>query len=160
LIIASLGYWGAQWKYAATIGTSTIFSPRQRIERQDFGDMLDELTNATRKTCGVNPSSRMLFDDGDYASPYLKKADDRLDSCAIIRETNVTSFSRSELDDCDAIFIHEHSPFDRFKLQMYDTLSTKPWIETARWMSSDGQFGFALYRHPCFASEQRVKEQR
>lgn len=122
--------------------------------------MLDELTKATRETCGVNPSSRMLFDDGDYASPYLKIADDRLYGCAIIRETNVTSFSRSELDDCDTIFIHEHSPFDRFKLQMYDTLSTKPWIETARWMSSDGQFGFALYRHSCFAPEEGGKEQK
>ena len=122
--------------------------------------MLDELTKATRETCRVNPSSRMLFDDGDYASPYLKTADDRSYGCAIVRETNVTSFSRSELDDCDAVFIREHNPFDRLKLQIYDTLSAKPWIETARWMSSDGQFGFALYRHSCFAPQQGGKEQK
>ncbi len=69
----------------------------------------------------------------------------------MIRDTNVTPFSKLEMDDCNIVFVREHNPSDKSRLQMYDASYTKPWIETDRWLSRDGQFGFALYRHLCIS---------
>jgi hypothetical protein len=129
------------------------------IERNDFAEMLNELTKALQRTCSVNLSSRLLFDNGDSASPYLKISGDRFDGCVIVRETDVTLFSKPEIDDCNVIFIREHSPSDIPRQQIHETLPTRPWTETERWMSSDGQFGFALYRHSCTVNKDGVEDE-
>jgi hypothetical protein len=115
--------------------------------------MLNELSKATQRACGANPSSKLLFDDGDSALPYMRISGDRLDGCATIRETNVTQFSQAEIDDCNVVFIREHTPSDKVGLQPSDGRATRQWIEMERWISSDGQFGFALYRHACMANK-------
>jgi len=123
------------------------------VDRADFADMVDELSKATQKVCSADPLSKLLFDDGDSASPYLKISGDRLAGCAMVRETNVTPFSKAEIDDCNVVFVREHTPPDKIGLQPSDGRHTRPWIETERWLSSDGQFGFALYRHSCMADK-------
>jgi hypothetical protein len=122
--------------------------------------MLNELTKAIHRACSVNPSSKLLFDDGDSASPYLKISGDRLDGCLIVRDTNVTPFSKLEMEDCNVVFVREHHPSDRSRLQIYDTLHTRPWIEMERWISSDGQFGFALYRHLCIPNNDGKRDSK
>jgi hypothetical protein len=123
-------------------------------ERDDFADMLNELSKATHRACSANPLSKLLFDDGDSALPYMKISGDHLDGCMTIRKTNVTPFSESEMDDCSVIVIHEYSPSDRSGLRVSNNLHTRPWIEMERWVSSDGQFGFALFRHSCVANKE------
>jgi hypothetical protein len=146
-------YCAIQWKYAASIGPNKIFSSSRTIDRADFADMLNGLSIATQRACSANPLSRLLFDDGDSASPYMKISGDRLSGCVTVRETNVTQFSKAEIENCNAVFIRELTPSDKVGLQPSDGRSTRPWVEMDRWMSSDGQFGFALYRHPCIANE-------
>jgi len=153
LAFVAVFYCGVQWKYAASIGPHTIFASSRRAERADFADMLNELSKATRRACSANPSSRLLFDDGDSASPYLKISGDRFGGCVMVRETNVTQFSEAEIDDCDVVFVREHTPSDKIGLQPSDGRHIKPWVEMERWTSSDDQFGFALYRHPCMRNE-------
>lgn len=153
LALAAVLYCAIQWKYAASIGPSTIFSSSRRIERADFADMLNELSKAAHRACSANPLSKLLFDDGDSASPYMKITGDRLDGCVTIRETNVTPFSKPEMDDCNVVVIREHTPSNKSRLQIYDPFHTRPWIETERWISGDHLFGFALYRHSCITNK-------
>jgi hypothetical protein len=153
LALAAILYCAVQWKYAASMGPHTIFSSSRTTDRADFAGMVDRLSKAIQGACSANPSSELLFDDGDSALPYLKISDDRLSGCVTVRNTNVTPFSRLEMDDCNVVFVREHNPSDKSILQIYDTLHPRPWIETERWMSSDGRFGFALYRHECFPNQ-------
>ena len=153
LALAAILYCAIQWKYAASIGPNKIFSSSRTMERADFADMLNGLSKATQRACSANPLSRLLFDDGDSALPYMKISGDRLSGCVTVRETNVTQFSKAEIDDCNVVFIREHAPSDKVGLQPSDGRSTRPWVDMERWTSSDGQFGFALYRHPCIANE-------
>ncbi|HZB87327.1 MAG TPA: hypothetical protein VE291_01600 [Terracidiphilus sp.] len=155
LFLPAILYCAVQWKYTATMGASTIFSSSRRMERADFADMLNELSNATQTACRANPLTRLFFEDGDKALPYMKLSGDRLGGCSTVRNTNVTPFTKVEMEDCNVTFIREHIPPDTAELHMDNTLHTRPWIEVDRWFSSDGQYGFALYRHACLADNGR-----
>lgn len=153
LLLVAILYWAVQWKYAARIGPNTIFLSSRKIQRADFADMVDELSKVAQRVCNTNRSYKFLFDDEDVALSYMKISHDRLNGCVTIRETNVTLFSGPEIDDCNAVFVREHLPSDEWGLRMNDDFHTNPWIETERWISSDGKYGFALYRHPCLADK-------
>ena len=107
-MMGAMLYCAVQWKYAARLGSQTIFSSTRTHDRASFADMLNNLTEATGKVCNANPLSRMLFDDGDYALPYMHISNDRIGGCVMIRNTNVTPFSKLDLDDCNVIFKLTH----------------------------------------------------
>jgi hypothetical protein len=155
LFLTAILYCAAQWKYASKIGPNKIFSSSRKMERADFVSMLNELSKATHRACSANPLSKVFFDDGDRALPYMETSGDRLYGCATVRHTNVTPFSKSELDDCNVIYVREYGPQDAPDLQIYNILHTRPWTEMERWISGDEQYGFALYHHSCFGNSDR-----
>jgi hypothetical protein len=155
LVLTAILYCAAQWKYASKIGPNKIFSSSRRIERADFTGMVDQLSMATQRVCIANRLSKLLFEDGDRALPYMETSGDRLHGCVAVRHTNVTPFSRSELDDCNVIYIREYGPQDEPDLRIHNTLYTSPWTEVERWTSGDEEYGFALYRHSCPANKNR-----
>jgi hypothetical protein len=148
-------YCGIQWRFASRIGPNEIFSRERVIERADFATMVRKLSEAAWRVCKSDPSPRLLFDDGDSASPYLLTSSDHFGSCAVVRQTNVTPFSQAELDDCDVVYIREHSPSSPLELRMDSTFGGSPRIEVERWTSGDSEYGFALYRHPCAATTEK-----
>jgi hypothetical protein len=123
-------------------------------DQADFADMVDRLSKAAYRACNTTVSNVLLFDDSESALPYTEPKDDGLGGCATIRETNVTPFSKTEMDKCNVVYIREYEPSyaeanSDAALQTYDSLQTSPWILIERWVSKDGRFGFALYRHLC-----------
>jgi hypothetical protein len=155
LCVTAILYFAIQWQYASKIGpTNKIFSPSRTADQADFAIMIDGLSKAAHSACNGGSLNTLLFDDSDSALPYLETKGDRLGGCMVIRETNVTLFSKAEMDGCNVVFIREYEPpyadsNVEAALRTYNTRHTSPWILMERWVSNDNRFGFALYRHPC-----------
>jgi hypothetical protein len=161
LCIGAFLYFAVQWKFAPKIGPNKIFSAYRVTDQADFVVMIDSLSKAIHRTCNNGSLNTFLFDDGDSALPYLKIKGDRLDGCIMMRETNVTPFSKDEMDGCNVVYIREYEPsYSKLDLaaalQTYNTLHTSPWISIDRWVSNDERFGFALYRHPCSVQKDTI----
>jgi hypothetical protein len=156
LYVTAILYFLIQWKFASRIGPNKIFSASRKTDRIDFAVMIDSMSNAARRECNTGNLNTLLFNDSEIAAPYIETKGDRLSGCTLIRETAVTPFSRIEMDNCNVIYIREYGPTytdpsAEVALRTDDTLPTNPWILLDRWVSNDGRFGFALYRHPCSA---------
>jgi hypothetical protein len=155
LCVTAILYFAIQWKYASKIGPKNkIFSASRTADQADFAVMIDGLSKAAHRACNGGSLNTLLFDDSESALPYLGTKGDRLGGCMVIRETNVTPFSKAEMDGCNVVFIREYEPSYADQntaeaLRTYNTRHTSPWISMDRWVSDDRRFGFALYRHPC-----------
>jgi hypothetical protein len=155
LYVTAILYFVIQWKFASRIGPNKIFSTSRKTDQVDFAVMIDRMSNAARRACNGGDLNTLVFNDSEMALPYIETKGDRLSGCAVIRETSVTPFSRTEIDNCNVIYLREYGPTytDRnaeAALRTDDAMhTTRPWILMDRWVSNDGRFGFALYRHPC-----------
>jgi hypothetical protein len=157
LLITAIVYFGVQWTGASTIAGSKIFSPSGDIDRAEFAGMVRAMSEAAHRACGAHASRKLLFADGDIVMPYLPVVHDTLDGCELEGELLITQFSKSELEDCNAVFIREVSPnyafgfgVDSRRRGIPDArVQGIPWTEVERWRSTSGMFGFALYGHPC-----------
>jgi hypothetical protein len=158
LCVTAILYFAIQWMYAAKIGPNKIFSASRTTDQVDFAIMIDGLSKAVHRACTRGNLNTLLFDDSESALPYIETKGDRLGRCIVIRETNVTPFSKIEMDGCNVVYIREYEPSysdqnSETALRTYNTLHTNPWILMERWVSNDERFGFALYRHPCFVEK-------
>jgi hypothetical protein len=158
LCVIAILYFAIQWKYASRIGPNKIFSASRVTDQVDFAVMIDGLSKAAHRACDGGSVNTLLFDDSESAVPYIETKGDRLGGCIVIRETNVTPFSKIEMDGCNVVYIREYGPSyadQSFEaaLRTYNTLHTSPWVLIDFWVSNDERFGFALYRHPCFVEK-------
>jgi hypothetical protein len=150
-------YFGIQWKGASTIAGNKIFSSSRETDRADFATMVNTMSEAARRVCGARGRTALLFGEGDVVVPYLKTVHDTFGGCEISREIPITFFSKSELEDCNIVFIREFSPGWPHGLAVDPHQRGVPdlrfagisWTEMERWTSSDGRFGFAFYGHRC-----------
>jgi hypothetical protein len=154
LCITAILYFAVQWKYASRIGRNKIFSVSRKTDQVDFALMIHEMSEAARRVCNRGALNTLLFNDSESSLPYIVTEGDRLGGCTVIRETSVTPFSKIEMDGCNVVFVREYGPLytdpnAEAALRTDDSMSTNPWILADRWVSNDGRFGFALYRHPC-----------
>jgi hypothetical protein len=149
LCVTAILYFAIQWKYAAKIGPNKIFSASRTTDQVDFAVMIDGLSKAVHRACDGGSLNTLLFDDSESGLPYIETKVDRLGRCMVIRETNVTPFSKIEMEGCNIVYIREYGPSyadqnAEAALRTYNTLHTSPWILMERWVSNDERFGFAL----------------
>jgi hypothetical protein len=105
LCVTAILYFAIQWKYASKIGpTNKIFSASRTADQADFAIMIDGLSKAAYRACNGGSLNTLLFDDSESALPYLDTEGDRLGGCMVIRETNVTPFSKIEMDGCNVVY--------------------------------------------------------
>jgi len=110
LCVTAILYFAIQWKYASRIGPNRIFSASRMTDQVDFAVMIDGLSKAAHRACNSGSLNTLLFDDSESALPYIETQGDRLGGCMVIRETNVTPFSKAEMEGCNVVYIREYGP--------------------------------------------------
>lgn len=157
LWMTAILYFGVQWMGASTIVRNKIFVSSRNADRAEFASMVSVMSENAQRTCGAHVPRKLLFADGDIVVPYLQTVHDTFGGCEIAREIVITPFSKSELEDCNTVFIREFSPSYPYGLAVDPRrrgvsdarVEGIPWTEIERWTSNSGIFGFAMYGHPC-----------
>jgi hypothetical protein len=145
LITITLLYACVEWRLAAKISGSSIFSHRRSQEIKEFDSFVEEIAKRVSSECTSGRTSTVLFDDDDVALPYLVNRIARQAPCTVGRETAVTPFSASELDSCSTILIKEqhlpHVPPDKAP-----PVQDRGLIAESHWASGSNGFSFSVYR--------------
>lgn len=159
LSLLAFFYFAVQWLGASTMGGCRIFSPSMRADREDFARMVNQLSSAARVYCASGKQRKILFQDGDFATPYIAGDAGPLGRCEVVRVTAVTPLTNDELDDCGNLFVRESAPLGSYRFERGfvtdPILQAYNWPELSRWTSEDGRYSFTIYLHPCAAPGDR-----
>jgi hypothetical protein len=130
LCVTAILYFAIQWKYASKIGPKNkIFSASRTADQADFAVMIDGLSKAAHRACNGGSLNTLLFDDSESALPYLGTKGDRLGGCMVIRETNVTPFSKAEMDAATSYLSVNMSHLTRIKTPRRHCVPITPGIQ-------------------------------
>jgi hypothetical protein len=146
-------YSAIQWAPRGSGSPNRIFSPKRVASRSYFLEMVSRVSAVETAFCDSKESHVVFYDDSDVVVPYLEDASRH---CARIRSTVVTPLSPAQLSRCDALAIRELHPTG-IPVTREEALgppgdTNSQWVQVANWLSDDGEFGFAAYRHRCDAA--------
>ena len=104
---------------------------------------------------------QFCFEDEDVITPYFVDAEGTLGHCEVARLTPVTPLTEAEAEACGNLLVTEISPPGpqnlNYKPMLDPNFARHQWAEIVRWDSTDGRYGFTIYRHPCAIPEERSK---
>lgn len=145
LIVITLLYACVEWRLAATISGSSIFSHRRNQEVKEFDGFVEEISKLVSSECSSGRTSAVLFDDEDVALPYVVNRIVGRTGCTVMRETAVTPFSASDLESCSTILVKEqHLPHVPPAKALPD--QDRGLIAESHWASGSNSFSFSVYR--------------